>query len=125
MPVAQILDELRKVTDVAADAVEAIDHDGGKGDLLGVLHHFLELRALQIAARKALVLVDQHIFLAKVHGDVLAAQLDLVLDALALAGEFGLAGVDDVLLRRIFRFHDGTSRYSLGWYVYYNGSESI
>ena len=49
------------------------------------------------------------------HGDVLAAQLDLVLNALALAGEFGLAGVDDVLLRRIFRFHGGTSRYSLGW----------
>ena len=38
------------------------------------LHHFLELRALQIAAGK--VLVDQHVFrrfLAKVHGDVLAA----------------------------------------------------
>ena len=118
VPVAQILDELGKVTDVAADAVESIDHDGGKGDLLGILHHFLELRALQIAAGKALVLVDQHIFrrfLAKVHGDVLAAQLNLVLDALALAGEFGLAGVDNVLLRRIFRFHGGTSRYSLGW----------
>ena len=112
VPVAQILDELGKVADVAADAVEAVDHDGGKGDLLGVLHHFLELRALQIAAGKALVLVDQHVFrriLAKVHGDVLAAQLDLVLDAFALAGEFGFAGVDDVLLRRIFRFHDGTS----------------
>ena len=118
VPVAQILDELGKVSDVAADAVEAVDHDSGKGDLLRVLHHFLELRALQIAAGKALVLVDQHVFrhiLAKVHGDVLAAQLDLVLDALALAGEFGLAGVDNVLLRRIFRFHGGTSRYSLGW----------
>ena len=117
VPVAQVLDELCKVSDVAADAVEAVDHDGGKGDLLGVLHHFLELRALQIAAGKVLVLVDQHVFrriLAKVHGDVLAAQLDLVLDALALAGEFGLAGVDDILLRRIFRFHGGTSRYSLG-----------
>ena len=35
---------------------------------------FLELRALQIAAGKALILVDQHVFrriLAKVHGDVL------------------------------------------------------
>ncbi len=65
---------LGKVADVAADAVEAVDHDGGKGDLLGILHHFLELRALQIAAGK--VLVDQHVFrrfLAKVHGDVLAA----------------------------------------------------
>ena len=118
VPVAQVLDELGKVANVAADAVKAVDHDGGKGDLLRVLHHFLELRALQIAAGKALVLVDQHVFrrsLAKVHGDVLAAQLDLVLDALALAGEFGLAGVDDVLLRRIFRFRGSTSRYSLGW----------
>ena len=115
MPVAQVLNELGKVADVAADAVEAVDHDGGKGDLLGVLHHFLELRALQIAAGKALVLVDQHVFrrfLAKVHGDVLAAQLDLVLDALALAGELGLAGVDDVLLRLrlALHFHNGTSR---------------
>ena len=117
VPVAQILDELRKVSDVAADAVEAVDHDGGKGDLLGVLHHFLELRALQIAAGKALVLVDQHVFrrfLAKVHGDVLAAKLDLVLNALALAGKFGLAGVDDILLRLVFRLHSGTSRISLG-----------
>ena len=115
VPVAQILDELGKVADVAADAVEAVDHDGGKGDLLGVLHHFLELRALQIAAGKALILVDQHIFrrfLAKVHGDVLAAKLDLVLDALALTGEFGLAGIDDVLLRLwlALHFHNGTSR---------------
>lgn len=112
MPVAQILDELGKVADVAADAVEAVDHDSGKFNLLRVLHHLLELRALQIAAGKALVLVDQHVFrrfLAKVHGDVLAAKLDLVLDALALAGEFGLTGVDDILLRRIFRFHGGTS----------------
>lgn len=112
MPVAQILDELGKVSDVAADPVEAVNNNGGKGDLLRVLHHFLELRALQIAAGKALILVDQHVFrslLAKVHGDVLAAKLDLVLDALALASEFGLAGVDDVLLRRIFRFHGGTT----------------
>ena len=120
VPVTQILNELGKIADVAADAVEAVDHDGGKGDLLGVLHHFLELRALQIAAGKALVLVDQHVFrrlLAKVHGDVLAAKLDLVLNALALAGEFGLTGVDDILLRLrlVFRFHSGTSRYSLGW----------
>ena len=112
VPVAQVLDKLGKVADVAADTVEAVDHDGGKFNLLRVLHHLLELRALQIAAGKALVLVDQHVFrriLAKVHGDVLAAQLDLVLDALALAGEFGLTGVDDILLRRIFRFHGGTS----------------
>ena len=117
VPVAQVLDELGKVANVAADAVEAVNHDGGKGDFLRVLHHFLELRALQIAARKALILVDQRILrciVTKVHGDVLAAQLDLIFDTLALAGEFGLAGVDDVLLRRIFRFHGSTSRYLLG-----------
>ena len=130
VPVALILDELGKIADVAADTVEAVDHDGGKGDFLRVHHHFLELRALQIAAGKALVLVDQHVFrrfLAKMHGDVLAAQLDLVFDVLALAGEFGLAGVDDVLLhlRLVFRFHSGASRYSLGWQIYYIGLESV
>ena len=113
VPVAQVLNELGKVADVAADTVEAVDNDGGKFNLLRVLHHLLELRALQIAARKALILVDQRILryvVTKVHGDVLAAKLDLILDALALAGEFGLAGIDDVLLRHIFRFHGGTSR---------------
>ena len=114
VPVAQILDELGKVADVAADAVEAVDHDGGKGDLLGVLHHFLELRALQIAAGKALVLIHQRMLrriLAKMHGNILAAQLDLVLDTLALPSKFGFAGIDDVLLRLrlVFRFHSGTS----------------
>ena len=39
----------------------------------------------------------------------MAAQLDLVLDALALDGEFGLARVDDLLPRRIFCFHGSTS----------------
>ena len=74
MPVAQVLDKLGKVADVAADAVKAVDHDGGKFNLLGVLHHLLELRTLQIAAGKALILVDQCVFrciVAKVHGDVL------------------------------------------------------
>ena len=76
VPIAQVLDELGKVADVAADAVEAVDHDGGKLDFLRALHHLFELRALQIAAGKALVLIDQrvlHRVLAKVHGDVLAA----------------------------------------------------
>ena len=103
---------------VAADAVQTVDHDGTDLPLFGGGHHLFEVWAVQVAAGKALVLVDQHVFrrfLAKVHGDVLAAKLDLVLDALALAGEFGLTGVDDILLRRIFRFHGGTSRYSLGW----------
>lgn len=58
VPVAQVLDELCEVTDVVADPVEAVNNNGRKRDLLRVLHHFLELRALQIAAGKALILVD-------------------------------------------------------------------
>ncbi len=53
LPVAQILDELGEVSDVASDPVEAVNNNGRKRDLLRVLHHFLELRALQIAAGKA------------------------------------------------------------------------
>ena len=112
VPFTQVLNEFGKVTDVAADAVETINHDGCELSFLRVFHHFLELRALQIAAGKALILVDQCVFrsfLAKVHGDVLAAQLNLVLDAFTLAGEFGLAGVDDILFWNIFYFHGGTS----------------
>ena len=114
VPVTQVLDELGKVADVAADAVEPVDHDGGKCNLLRILHHFLELRALQIAAGKALVLIHQRMLrriLAKMHGNILAAQLDLVLDTLALPSKFGFAGIDDVLLRLrlVFRFHSGTS----------------
>ena len=119
VPIAQILDELCKVTDVAADAVKSIDHDGRKHDLLRILHHFLELWALQIAARKSLVLIHQRIFrrfLTKVHGNILSAQLNLVLDTLALPGKFGFAGIDNILLLLwlVFHFHIGTSRYSLG-----------
>ncbi len=76
MPVTQVLNELCKVTDVAADPVETVDHDSRKCDDRGVLHHFLELRALQIAAGKALILIHQRVFrriLANVHGNVLAA----------------------------------------------------
>ena len=116
VPVAQVLDELGKVADVAADAVEAVDHDGGKGDLLGVLHHFLELRALQIAAGKALILIYKRMLrlvFAKVHCNILAAQLNLVLNTFAFPGKFGFAGIDDVLLhlRLVCCFHSNTSHY--------------
>jgi len=53
--------------------------------------------ALRAAAGKALVLVDQGIvrlLLPKAAGDVLTAHLYLILDALALADEFGFSGID-------------------------------
>lgn len=112
VPFTQILDKLGKVADVAADAVETIDHDGCELGFLRVLHHFFKLWTLQIATGKAFIFIDQRSFrriLTKVHGDVLAAQLNLVLDTFTFAGEFGLAGVDDVLFWNIFYFHGGTS----------------
>ena len=114
VPVAQVLNELRKVTNVAADPVEAVDHDGRKFALLRVLHHFFELRALQITTGKTLVLIYQHLLcciLSKMHGNILAAQLNLVLDAFALPSEFGFAGVNNVLLRLrlVLYSHSGTS----------------
>ena len=111
MPVAQIFDELGKVADVAADPVQPVHHDGGKLRFPGVLHHLLELRPFQISAGKALVFIDQRrvrLLLTEVDGNVLAAQLDLIFDALALAGELGFAGVDDKL--SAFLFHMRTSR---------------
>ena len=111
VPVAQVFDELCKVADVAADAVQPVYRNGGKLRFLGVLHHFLELRPLQIASGKALIFIDQRricFLLTKMDSNVLAAQLDLVFDALALAGKLGLAGVDDKLFR--FLFHKRTSR---------------
>ena len=51
--------------------------------------------------------------------NVLAAQLDLIFDALALAGKFGLAGVDDKLPG--FLFHKRTSRvYDMLMYISYH-----
>ena len=111
VPVAQVFDELCKVADVAADAVQPVYHNGGKLRFLGVLHHFLELRPLQIPAGKALVFIDQRrvrLFLTKMDSNVLAAQLNLIFNALALAGKLGLAGVDDKLFG--FLFHKRTSR---------------
>ena len=63
---------------------------------------------------ESLIFIDQRrvrLFLTKMDSNVLAAQLDLIFDALALAGKLGLAGIDDVLLRLrfVFRFHSGTS----------------
>ena len=89
---------------------------GGKFNLLRVLHHLLELRALQIAAGKPLVLIYKRMLrlvFAKVHCNILAAQLNLVLNTFAFPGKFGFAGIDDVLLhlRLVCCFHSNTSHY--------------
>ena len=56
-----------------------------------VLHHPLEVGTLCAAAGEALVFIDQsavRLFLPKAAGDILTAHLDLIFDALALAGKF-------------------------------------
>ena len=116
MPVTQILDELCKVTNIAADTVKAIDDNSSELNLLGILHHLLELRTLQIAAGKPLVLIYKRMLrlvFAKVHCNILAAQLNLVLNTFAFPGKFGFAGIDDVLLhlRLVCCFHSNTSHY--------------
>ena len=88
---AEILDELGEVPDIAADTVQPVHHDGLELHLAGVLHHLLKLRALQRSAGKALVLVHQRrlrLLPTEMGGNILTAQLDLVLDALAFACKF-------------------------------------
>ena len=119
MAIAQILDELRKVSNIAADPVEAIDDNGSELNLLGIPHHLLELRTLQIAAGKTLILIYKRMLclvFAKVHCNILAAQLNLVLNTFTFPCKFGFAGIDDVLLhlRLICCFHSNTSITLLG-----------
>ena len=104
MPVTQILDELCKVTNIAADTVKAIDNNSSELNLLGILHHLLELRTLQIAAAKPLVLIYKR---------MLRLVFNLVLNTFAFPGKFGFAGIDDVLLylRLVCCFHSNTSHY--------------
>ena len=107
LPLPQVLDQLGEVADVAADAVQAVDHNGGKLLLMRVGHHLFKLGALQCAARKALVLVDQRragLLLAVVGGNVLAAHLHLIFNALTLARKLGFSGVNDKL-PRLWTFH--------------------
>jgi hypothetical protein len=91
---AELLNQPRKIADVAADPIQAVDHNGFEFVLSGSLHHFLEAGSVQISAGKALVLVNDHIFgigVAAVDADIFPAQFHLIADALAFAREFRFA----------------------------------
>ena len=94
---AKLFNQAGKIADVAADAVQTIDHDGTDLPLFGGGHHLFEVRAVQVAAGKALVLKDDRLLccgIAVVGADIFAAEVDLISDALALAGVAGLAGIN-------------------------------
>lgn len=94
---SQFFNQAGKVADVAADAVQTIDHDGTDLPLFGGGHHLFEVRAVQVAAGKALVLKDDRLLccgIAVVGADVFAAEVDLISDTFALAGVAGFAGID-------------------------------
>ena len=93
----QFFNQAGKVADVAADAVQTVDHNGLEFPVLGRSHHLFEIRAVQVAAGKALVLKDNGMFrggIAVVSADIFAAEVDLISDTFALAGIAGLAGID-------------------------------
>ena len=59
--------------------------------------NLFEIRAVQVAAGKALVLKDNGMFrgsIAVVSADIFAAEVDLISDTFALAGVAGFAGID-------------------------------
>ena len=93
----QFFNQAGKIADVAADAVQTVDHDGTDLPRLGSGHHLFEVRAVQVAAGKALVLKDDRLLccgIAVVGADIFAAEVDLISDTFALAGIAGLAGID-------------------------------
>ena len=94
---SQFFNQAGKVADVAADAVQTVDHNGLEFPVLGRSHHLFEIRAVQVAAGKALVLKDNDMFrgsIAVVSADIFAAEVDLISDTFALAGVAGFAGID-------------------------------
>ena len=93
---SQFFNQTGKVADVAADAVQTVDHNGLEFPVLGRSHHLFEIRAVQVAAGKALVLKDNGMFrggIAVVSVDIFAAEVDLISDTFALAGVAGFAGM--------------------------------
>jgi len=65
--------------------------------VLGRSHHLFEIRAVQVAAGKALVLKDNGMFrggIAVVSADIFAAEVDLISDTFALAGISGISATD-------------------------------
>ena len=63
----QFFNQAGKVADVAADTVQTVDHNGLEFPVLGRSHHLFEVRAVQVAAGKALVLKDNGMFLSLIH----------------------------------------------------------
>ena len=93
----QFFNQAGKVADVAADAVQTVDHNGLEFPVLGRSHHLFEVRAVQVAAGKALVLKDNGMFrsgIAVVSADIFAAEVDLISDTFALAGISGISATD-------------------------------
>ena len=94
---SQFFNQAGKVADVAADAVQTVDHNGLEFPVLGRSHHLFEVRAVQVAAGKALVLKDNGMFrggIAVVGADIFAAEVDLISDTFALAGISGISATD-------------------------------
>jgi len=94
---SKLFNQAGKIADVAADAVQTIDHDGTDLPLFGGGHHLFEVWAVQVAAGKALVLKDDSLLccgIAAVGADIFAAEVDLISDTFALAGVAGLAGIN-------------------------------
>ena len=93
----QLINQPRKVTDIAADSVQTIDNNCFEFPLADTLHHALKIRPLQISAGKPFILKDHaacNILLPKHAADIVFAQFNLVTDAFTLAGKLGLPGVD-------------------------------
>lgn len=87
----QFLDKFKTIFRVSGKSVQPIAYDGLDTALMYVLHHPLEVGTLCAAAREALIFINQgavRLFLPKIAGDILAAHLDLIFDALAFACEF-------------------------------------
>ena len=76
---SQFFNQAGKVADVAADAVQTVDHNGLEFPVLGRSHHLFEVRAVQVAAGKALVLKDDRLLccgIAVVGADIFTAEVE-------------------------------------------------
>ena len=92
----QFIDQPRKIADITADSVQAIDYNCLEFALTHFLHHPFEVRSLQITAGESLVLKHNtaiHIFLAEHIADILFTEFHLIADTFTLAGELGFTGV--------------------------------
>ena len=88
--VIEFIEQLDKITRIAADSVQTIANNCTDLFLTTEFHHLLELGTVGVAAGKALVLKNKNIlrlcFRIMQH-DITAAELHLIFDALSLAGK--------------------------------------